>query len=294
MTERFYAPDDPDRPLTPEERREYSRMLKDYYENKMSEGQGAFFTIDDGVITPTAMGRHWLREHRRIFDQWLDLQPDDVFVDVGCGEGYYTTYVARNGGTTIGIDVSYSVLRLLRSIKWPYPVSMDTINSDVEILPIPDNSVDKVLCSHTLEHVLDDRRVLAEIQRILKPGGYAVLAIPLKYTAPNAALNKLIDIGRAVLKPGKKPAPRLPAGVLNRSLIGVQSHIRHYSVPAFQRRVTDAGLTVEQTVGMWFHDPRNWLVYYTQPRWPFYELGTRLSKRWPSLGSALVLKARKV
>lgn len=293
MTERFYAGDDPDRPLTAAEQREYSQQLKEYYEHTMSEGQGAFFTIEDGEIKPTRMGRHWLREHRQIFDRWLDLKPSDVFVDVGCGEGYYTTYVARQGAKTIGIDVSSNVLRLLYTIKWPFPVTMTTVNSDVEILPLASDSADKVLCSHTLEHVLDDRRVLAEIQRILKPGGTAVLAIPLKYTLPNAALNRVIDLGRAILKPGKKAAPRLPAGVLNRSLIGVRSHIRHYSVEAFHQRIRDAGLQIETTAGMWFHDPRNWLVYQTQPRWLLYELGTRLSKRWPALGSALVVKVRK-
>lgn len=293
MPERNYAADDPDRPLTSDERRTYNQQLKAYYEHTMSEGQGAFFTIKAGQITPTRMGRHWLREHRQIFDRWLDLQSSDVFVDVGCGEGYYTTYVARHGAKTIGIDVSSSVLRLLYTINWPYPVTLTTINSDVEILPIASESVDKVLCSHTLEHVLDDRRVLAEIRRILKPSGIAVLAIPLKYTLPNAALNAVIGLGRAILKPGKKPAPRLPAGVLNRSLIGVRSHIRHYSVAAFHQRITDTGLQIEQTAGVWFHDPRNWLVYQTQPRWLLYEIGTRLSKRWPTLGSALVVKVRK-
>ena len=288
-----YTIDDPDRPLSEAEHAAYSRVLKEYYENVMGEGQGAFFTIEQGDILPTRMGRHWLREHRQVFDAWLDLRQGDVFVDVGCGEGFYTMYVARHGATTIGIDVSSSVLRLLHTINWPYQTPITTINSDVEVLPLADNSVDKVLCSHTLEHVLDDRRVLREIWRMLKPGGRAILAIPLKYTTPNAALNKVIDLGRAILKPGKKPAPRLPAGVLNRNLIGVQSHIRHYSVPAFHKRITDAGLVIDRTAGMWFHDPRNWFVYHTQPNWMLYELGTRLSKRWPSLGSALIVQAHK-
>lgn len=293
ITETTNATDDPDRPLAEEDRGHYARLLKEYYEHKMSEGQGAFFTIVDDEIRTKPMGRHWMREHRQLFERWLELKPTDLFVDVGCGEGYYTAYLARHGARTIGLDVSFSVLRLMHTIRWPFPLHVTTINSDVEILPIADASTDKVLCSHTLEHVLDDRRVLREICRILKPGGTAVLAIPLKYTTPNRVLNTVIGIGRALLKPGKRPAPRVPPGVLNRDLIGIQSHIRHYSVEAFHRRIRDAGLQIDATAGMWFHDPRNWLVHYTQPRWPLYEIGTRLSKRWPSLGSALVVRVHK-
>jgi SAM-dependent methyltransferase len=251
-----------DRPLTANERRHYSRVLKQYYEENLSEGQGAFFNLEGDALYPTAMGRHWLREHLQLFARWLDLRPGERFVDVGCGEGYYTTYVAQHDGPAIGLDVSHSALRLQRSLRWAWPAGrVSTINCDVEELPVRSGSTDKVLCSHTLEHVLDDRRVLGEIERILRPGGVAVLAIPLKYTWPNSALNAAIGLGRALLKPGKRPAPRVPAGTLNRALIGIHGHIRHYSVAAFQGRVRAAGLEVEQTAGMWFHDPRNWLVH---------------------------------
>ena len=46
-------------------------------------------------------------------------------------------------------------------------------------LPFADGSFDAVLCSHVLVHVEDDRRALAEIRRVLRPGGWAILMSPI-------------------------------------------------------------------------------------------------------------------
>lgn len=50
---------------------------------------------------------------------------------------------------------------------------------DITRLALPDNSIDMVLCSHVLEHVIDDRAALAEFTRVLRPGGRAIIMIPL-------------------------------------------------------------------------------------------------------------------
>ncbi len=50
---------------------------------------------------------------------------------------------------------------------------------DLQRLPVKDRSLDVVVCSHVLEHVPDDRRALAEIHRVLRPGGRAYVMVPL-------------------------------------------------------------------------------------------------------------------
>jgi len=50
---------------------------------------------------------------------------------------------------------------------------------DLQALPFPDRSVDAILCSHVLEHVADARRALAELHRVLRPGGWAILQSPV-------------------------------------------------------------------------------------------------------------------
>lgn len=53
------------------------------------------------------------------------------------------------------------------------------VKMDVMDMPFEDASFDVVLCNHVLEHVGDDRQAMREIYRVLKPGGWAVLQVPL-------------------------------------------------------------------------------------------------------------------
>lgn len=53
------------------------------------------------------------------------------------------------------------------------------LSMDVTDLPLPDRSVDLVICSHVLEHVGDDRAALRELARVLRPRGAAIIMVPL-------------------------------------------------------------------------------------------------------------------
>jgi len=64
-------------------------------------------------------------------------------------------------------------------------------NVDLTGLPFADSSYDCVIASHVLEHIKDDRKALSEIRRVLRPGGFAILPVPLvamttvEYPEPN-------------------------------------------------------------------------------------------------------------
>lgn len=51
---------------------------------------------------------------------------------------------------------------------------------DLQNIALPDQSFDIVICSHVLEHVPDDRRAMSELRRVLRPGGVAVIMVPLE------------------------------------------------------------------------------------------------------------------
>lgn len=70
-----------------------------------------------------------------------------------------------------------------------HPLAM--VRMDVIRIPCPDHSFDAVICCHVLEHVQDDRQAMHELYRILKPGGWAILQVPvalaLEHTYENPA-----------------------------------------------------------------------------------------------------------
>lgn len=52
------------------------------------------------------------------------------------------------------------------------------IHFDVQHIPMEDRSIDVVICNHLLEHVEDDRVALAELYRIMRPGGWGIVLVP--------------------------------------------------------------------------------------------------------------------
>lgn len=53
------------------------------------------------------------------------------------------------------------------------------VQADITNLPFEDNEFDAIMCSHVLEHVRDDRKAMRELFRVLKPGGWALLIVPM-------------------------------------------------------------------------------------------------------------------
>ncbi len=54
------------------------------------------------------------------------------------------------------------------------------VHADLTKLPFPTNAFDAVYCSHVLEHIPDDKGAMKEMQRILKPSGWAMIQVPIK------------------------------------------------------------------------------------------------------------------
>jgi predicted O-methyltransferase YrrM len=94
------------------------------------------------------------------------------------------------------------------------------VKMDITNITMPDNAFDVIYCSDVLEHVPDDRQAIQELYRVLKPGGWAVLNVPIirERTFEDSAITSREDRMRHYLHPlhvrayGKDYAERLAEG----------------------------------------------------------------------------------
>ena len=112
----------------------------------------------------------------------------DLILDAGCGEGRHTFALARLGCRVIGLDCDHTpvakaqyVIRVLRKQGEKIGPVLFT-QADNLVLPFKDHTFDKILCAEVMEHIHDDRRVVSEFYRVLKPGGAMAVTVPTPFT----------------------------------------------------------------------------------------------------------------
>lgn len=59
------------------------------------------------------------------------------------------------------------------------------VEMDISNIRFPDDSFDVIICNHVLEHIIDDGKAMSELFRTLKPGGWAILQVPISLTLKN-------------------------------------------------------------------------------------------------------------
>ena len=59
------------------------------------------------------------------------------------------------------------------------------VKMDIHDIPFDDNTFDVVFCNHVMEHVDDDIRAMSELKRVLKPGGWGIIQIPIFHPVPD-------------------------------------------------------------------------------------------------------------
>lgn len=109
---------------------------------------------------------HWLAAARSALIP-LAVQPGEVLVDLGCGGGLMASHTA--GYLHIGVDITESALMVARE-HGLHPVRADASN-----IPLRDRTASVILAGEILEHVSDLPAVVAEICRVLRPGGTVVI-----------------------------------------------------------------------------------------------------------------------
>lgn len=119
-------------------------------------------------------GRDW-RWFERLFHR---IRPVPPVLDVGSGVGFFVECCLRNGVRAVGIELSRE--GIAESVQRRLPV----VRGDLTLpFPFRDDAFGSALAHHVLEHVplAMERRVLREIRRVLRPGGFLFVASPCVY-----------------------------------------------------------------------------------------------------------------
>ena len=125
--------------------------------------------IKEGILfNPVWISEHKLRHQIRSAIGLTAFAPADKWLDVGCGMRPYESYFPA--GAYAGVDIAISG----RDSKLKAPDHY----YDGRILPFPDNSFEGVISTQVLEHVPDPRGLLAEMYRVIRPGGKLLISLP--------------------------------------------------------------------------------------------------------------------
>jgi malonyl-CoA O-methyltransferase len=99
-------------------------------------------------------------------------------IDIGCADGLVLEKIAaKTRGRLLGLDIAESHVTYNRGA---YTHQADWLVADGATLPVRDNAFDVAVLGEILEHVIDPAAVLAEAERVVKPGGRVIVSTPIE------------------------------------------------------------------------------------------------------------------
>ena len=228
----------------------------------------------EGPAVPLSSGPDRARRQARMLAEVLRSSAGPaVIVDVGCGDGSALAVAARHnpGHRFAGIDWSGDALRRAHALDLTVLRAAVTAPG----LPVADGAADVVIMSELIEHLVDPDGAVAEVRRVLRPGGSLLLSTP----------NLAAWYNRGLLALGIQPnfTEVSLRGEFGRPGHVVAGHLRLFTRRALTEFLTASGFRCVTVTGARYHDvPR--------PLGPL----DRAFCRWPSAASILLVHARKV
>ncbi len=143
-----------------------------------TEASGEYASLLDAIRAQPAV-REW---KERTFAA-LEPRPGAVLLDLGCGTGEDVLALARlvaPGGRAIGVDASAAMVAEARrrADAAGAGATVEFLHADAHALTLPDDAVDGARVERVLQHLDDPGRAVAELARVVRPGGRVVAAEP--------------------------------------------------------------------------------------------------------------------
>ncbi|HEY7238316.1 MAG TPA: methyltransferase domain-containing protein [Burkholderiales bacterium] len=232
-------------------------------------------------VTLEAARRYERVAVRHILGPWAPLlidavllQPGRSVLDVACGTGVVARLAAQRvgpRGRVTGVDLNAGMIGVARSLPPPDGAAIDWLEGSALALPLPDASVDAVLCQQGLQFFPDKALALREMRRVARREGRLALsvwsAVGPYHTAVGEALARFVDATtatsfRASRKvPGKDELERLAAtagwsevkvsiGRLNVHLPGVERFVvEHLAATPVAAAIAAADAETRENIG---------------------------------------------
>lgn len=218
-----------------------------------------------------SFGAYMTQVEGEALDRVFDGRRFPLLLDLGCGHGRFLRWLAPRADRLAGLDRSRRLLGVAGEEleKDPLPVPAGLLWGSAEDIPLKDGSVDGITCVRVVQHLPHQDKALAEMRRVLKPGG-ALILVQYNWASPHGlfrafkipvkwALRRLI---RAL---GREPAFDEPTGWT--------------CWPSLKRELAAAGLAVEQATGSWLFPLQYCRSKRTNQAWgPFLRLALAYEK----------------
>jgi ubiquinone/menaquinone biosynthesis C-methylase UbiE len=117
-----------------------------------------------------ALLNRWDPSHLRRIDRLVAIDAGDRVLEVGCGQGHLTEAIASRGVDIVGVDANSHATVVAANGRIQH--------MSAEALDFEDRTFDVVISVHAIEHIPRLSQALAEMVRVLKPGGRAVFVYP--------------------------------------------------------------------------------------------------------------------
>jgi len=122
----------------------------------------------------------------RVPESELGLLPRDLegkeAIELGCGTGYVSSWLARRGARPTGIDNSEEQLATARALQREFGIEFPLLHGNAEEVPLPDESFDVAISEYGASIWCDPYRWIPEAARLLRPGGELVFLVNSVFT----------------------------------------------------------------------------------------------------------------